>query len=397
MDRVTERIYLDYAAAAPLIPAARLAMGAVLETTLGNPSAIHAEGQATRALIETARQSVARALVTRPEQIVFLSGGTEANNLAVQSAIMAARVGGRELSTMKVLTTAIEHPSLLEPLRALASDGLQVEYVPVSETGEMILSELRARLTPEVVLVACAYINSEVGTIQPVRTISSVVHEYAASVGTAIWVHIDGAQASYWVSCQWDSLRADTLALDAGKCGGPLGSGVLVRSLQRTLSPLQRGGGQEQGARAGTEAVISIVGAGAAIAAAQTGWKERSQSVAVVRDAAWQYCQEVLPEAIYTGATGVARVANNLHISVPGIDTEYAVVVLDARGVAASTKSACAGAGGGESAVVRVLTNDAARARSTLRFTLGPETTAAEMRYAIDVLAKHCAQMRTLT
>ena len=104
-----------------------------------------------------------------------------------------------------------------------------------------------------------------------------------------------------------------------------------------------------------------------------------------------------MPEVIYTGAVGAARVANNLHISVPGIDTEYAVVVLDARGVAASTKSACAGAGGGESAVVRVLTNDAARARSTIRFTLGPETTESDMKYAIDVLAKHCAQMRTLT
>ena len=270
MDRVTERIYLDYAAAAPLIPPARLAMGAALETMLGNPSAIHTEGQAARALIEAARLLVSRALVARPEQVVFVSGGTEANNLAVQSAIAAARTQGRQLSTMKVLTTAIEHPSLLEPLQALAADGLQVEYVPVSETGEMILSELRARLTPEVVLVACAYINSEVGTIQPVRTIASAVHEYAASIGTAIWVHIDGAQAPYWVSCQWDSLQADSLALDAGKCGGPLGSGVLVRSLQCTLTPLQRGGGQEQGVRAGTEAVLSIVGAGAAIAVKQT-------------------------------------------------------------------------------------------------------------------------------
>ena len=397
MSITNKRIYLDYAAAAPLAPEARAAMSAVMEEMVGNPSAIHAEGQRARDIVETARVAVARAVMARPEQVVFTSGGTEANNLAVHAAIAQARQVRGAAATLKVLTTAIEHPSLLKPLEALQDCNVVVDYVPVAETGEIILSELQQRLTPEVVLVTFAYINSEVGTIQPVRALGHAVREYAAQHDIDIWLHLDGAQAPYWVSCQWDSLRVDTLALDAGKCGGPLGAGALLHGVGRTLVPLQRGGGQERGLRAGTEAVIQIAGTGAALAAAQAQWRTRAAAVRVVRDAAWQHCRTLLPQVYINGSEGDARVANNLHISLPEIDTEYATVVLDAHGVAVSTKSACAGAGGGASAVVLAMTGDAARAHSTLRFTLGPETTHEDMERVFQILQRHCAQQSTLT
>jgi cysteine desulfurase len=183
------------------------------------------------------------------------------------------------------------------------------------------------------------------------------------------------------------------MALDAGKCNGPKGVGILATRKNFDLLPIMQGGGQENGLRSGTENTAGIIGIAKALELAQLNYIERAEKVAKIRDKAIAYLQEKIPTVFINGVQGEDRLANNINFSIPNLDTEYAVIYLDANGVACSTKSACAGAGGGESVVVKILTSDATRARSTIRFSLSEQTTLDDMKYAIDVLATHCEKM----
>ena len=388
-----DRIYLDHAAATPLCPEAVAALRAG-EALVGNPGAIHAEGRAAATAVADARTTIARTLGVRPDAVTFTASGTEANNLALAGYLKALVASGRALSSCTVLTTQLEHPSVLAVLEELREAGLTVRFLPLLDSGRVDLSALSELLTPDVVCISCAYASSEVGVVQPVRAIARAVARQYTDATTRPVIHVDAAQAPYWLSCQCESLGADLLALDAGKCGGPKGVGVLIRRGRVALRPTVHGGGQEAGLRAGTENVAGIMAAAAAIAAAQADWAQRSERVAAVRDAGIALLPELLPEAVLNGPSGAERIANNINISLPGYDTEYATIVLDTNGVAVSTKSACAGAGGGESLAVRALTGDAARARSTLRFTLGPATSEHDLHRAFSVLAEHVAAMR---
>ncbi len=205
--------------------------------------------------------------------------------------------------------------------------------------------------------------------------------------------HLDAAQAPLWLSCKFDTLNADLLALDVGKCNGPKGMGVLVRSRRATLAPTLFGGGQESGLRPGTENVAGMVGASVALHEAQKDFKTRVEKVAKVRDAGIEHLLKEIPQAVLNGPTGDERLANNINISIPGLDTEFATVVLDKHGFAVSTKSACAGAGGGESTVVQSISRDPARSSSTLRLSLSPETTLQNVKDLTKVLKSHIEKM----
>jgi cysteine desulfurase len=391
-----QRVYLDWAAATPLLPAARTLMEPYLMGGFGNPSAIHAEGQQARVAVETARVQVAAALQVRPEYVTWTSGGTEGNNLAIFGVVEALVGQGRTYSSMTVITTKIEHSSVGEAFAALARRGVQVRYVEVIQTGKVDLEHLRTLLDETVVLFSTALINSEIGTIQPSRAIHKVLHAAETKYGTHIFFHLDAAQAPLWVNCQFDSLAADLVALDAAKFCGPKGVGMLIRSRRATLAPSVSGGGQESGLRPGTENVAGIVGAAVAIKAAQADHQTRAEVVATVRDQAIEHLRLELPQAVLNGAVTDDRVANNINISIPGLDTEFAAVVLDTHGFAVSTKSACSGAGGGASTVVLATTTDPARATSTLRLTLGPDTTLDQLKSLTEVLKQHVEQMSTL-
>jgi cysteine desulfurase len=392
-DVKVNRVYLDWAAATPLFPAAFQAMLPHLTDNFGNPSAIHTEGQVARDAVETARAQVATAVQVRPEYVTFTSGGTEGNNLAIFGTVESLLKQGRSYDSMTVITTKIEHPSVGEAFVTLEQRGVQVQYVKVTETGKIDLEHLRTLLDESIVLLSTALINSEVGTIQPARAIHKVLREAEQKYSTQIYFHLDAAQAPLWVNCQFDALTADFVTLDAAKCCGPKGVGVLVRSRRSDIVPVVHGGGQESGLRPGTENVAGIIGAAVAIKEAQGGWRERSESVTTVRDQAIAYIQSELPQALVNGAIGDDRAANNINISIPGLDTEFAAVVLDTHGFAVSTKSACSGAGGGASTVVLETTADPARASSTLRITLGPDTTLNQIKSLTEVLKKHVEQM----
>lgn len=392
-----ERVYLDWAAATPLLPEAKAAMLPFLENDFGNPSAIHQEGRVAKKAIESARTEIARALQVRPEFVTFTSGGTEGNHLAVLGTIEALRHTGRAYSEMEVVTTRIEHPSVTRLMNHLQGLGVFVKYVEVDEYGFVRLSDLQNLLSEKTVLFSVAYANSEIGVVQRLHHLKKVLREAEEKFVSTIYFHVDGAQAPLWLSCQFDSVHADLFVLDSAKCRGPKGVGVLVRSKRAQLTPVLFGGGQEQGLRSGTENVSGIVGAGVAIVMAQRQRHAQAELVRAVRDESIKLLQTAIPRAILNGPVGEERLANNINFSIPGIDTEYAAVWLDAKGFAVSTKSACAGASGGESTVVREISADPARASATLRFTLGPDTTVDHFQKLTDTLTEFFSLMKNLT
>jgi cysteine desulfurase len=307
--------------------------------------------------------------------VLFTASGTESNNLAIVGYIkQLRREKGVSYTEMEILTTKIEHPSITELLPVLAATGVTITYIEVDEFGKISPEELRKKLSPKTVLVTFAYANSEVGVIQPVHKLVRVVRQYEKEMQQKIRVHVDAAQAPLWLPCQLPRLGVDMLSLDAGKCQGPKGVGILALFGEVPLLPIMYGGGQERALRPGTENVAGIVGAATALKRAQENHEARAKKVAAHRDAFITTLQNTFPTLVVNGPLGEERLANNINISIPGFDTEYAVVYLDSKGIAASTKSACAGAGGGASTVVLTMTGDEARARSTIRFSLAEDT-----------------------
>lgn len=363
----------------------------------GNPSAVHREGREARLAIEESRTTVARLLGVKPAGVVFTSGGTEANNLAIIGYVLTLHATGRAFSTMEIITTAIEHPSVSGAVASLRERGVVVREVAVDSTGAIVPESFASALSENTVLCTFAYANSEIGVVQKVQTLARSVRAFEkVHPGVHIKIHLDAAQAPLWLPCDLPRLDIDILTLDGAKCGGPKGSGAVVLRKGVSLAPVMYGGGQEGGVRPGTENVAGIVGLACALALAQLNYVGRAKKVAAIRDAGILLLTSLVPEAVLNGSTGDERIANNINVSIPGLDSEYAVVVLDSKGVAASTKSACAGAGGGVSTVVAELGVGDARARSTIRFTLGEETTLADLKHVCTLLREHVTQMESL-
>ncbi len=266
-----------------------------------------------------------------------------------------------------------------------------MHYVPVDAVGKIELFALTALVSAKTLLVTVAYVNSEIGTIQDLGAISRVIARVNREGGGHTLLHTDAAQAPLWLPCDLVRLGVDLLSLDAGKFCGPKGIGILVRRKGVVLQTITYGGGQEAGLRPGTENVPAVIGFAAALVLAQSDWLVRSTQIAARRDYFIAALTKAVPALVLNGGVTTDRVANNVNISIPGLDSEFAVVVLDIKGVAASTKSACSSAGGGESVVVKTISGDTVRATSTLRFTLGPDTTSAELDRAVLILADHLA------
>ena len=369
-----KRIYLDYASATPVRGEVLAAMMPHFDVDFGNASAIHAEGRRAHAAVEDARLRLARLLVVRPNGVTFTSGGTEANNLALFGAVAAS---GRTSAECEIIVTETEHPSILETAKALASRGVGVRYAPVQEDGRIDMVAFSALVSPQTVLVSCAYANSETGVVQDLRALVRVVQEYNRTHQANILVHTDASQAPLWLPLGMDALGVDMMTLDTGKCYGPKGLGVLARKHGVPLVHQVYGGSQEGGLRAGTENTALIVGGVEAIRIAQEGLERRVRHVVDLRD---RLCSMLEAElGVVVNGSRQHRLVNNVNISCMGMDTEYAVVYLDTHGVAVSTRSACGTGDTSGSHVVRAMTHDDARAKSTLRITLGEATTEADI------------------
>ncbi len=376
------RIYLDYNAGAPLAPEARHAMAAYLGEEAGNSSSIHWAGRRARAALDEARAAIA-ALVGAPSgDIVLTSGGTEANNLALRGAL--GHSGGRH-----IVTTAIEHASILDTCAALRTHGCDVTWVGVDRLGRVDPDAVKAAIRNDTAVVSVGLANSEVGTIQPVGQLSR--HARARNV----LLHVDAVQAGGRIPVSVDALGADLLSLSAHKLGGPAGIGALyVRSGVR-LERQATGGPQERGRRAGTENVVGAVGFGVAARIADACREVEAVRHRALIQALWIRIEATIEDVERNGPPeGAGVVPNTLSVSFRGADADGLVIGLDLAGIAVSAGSACDAGSLRPSHVLLAMGRSAAEARSALRISIGRETTPADLAYLLDTLRGVVARSR---
>jgi cysteine desulfurase len=353
---MTERIYLDWNATAPLRSEARAAALAALEAN-GNPSSVHGEGRAARRLVEQAREQVAALVGAEPRNVVFTSGGTEANMLALVP--MAARE--------RLLTSAIEHPSVLAGGRFPAGN---VERLPVTGDGQIDLAALERRMAAlgGRALVSIMAANNETGVVQPISQAACLVH----SAGGLL--HVDAVQAAGRIACDISAMGADLLTLSAHKIGGPKGVGALIgRTGLDAFKPLITGGGQERGVRAGTENVAGIAGFGAAAAGARASLAADAARMAALRERLETGLKAATPEVLVFGVEA-ERLPNTTLFAGPGMKAETAVIAFDLEGVAVSAGAACSSGKIQPSHVLAAMGVPPQLARAAVRVSLGPTT-----------------------
>ncbi len=357
---MVERAYLDWNASAPLRPEARAAMTAALEHS-GNPSSIHQEGRLARRLVEDAREKVASLVGAAPDAVVFTSGGTEANMLALMP------VSGRA----RLLVSAIEHPSVRSGGRFPAN---RVEEIPATAEGEVDLAALGRRLArlDEAPVVSIMLANNESGVVQPVAQASEIVR---AAGGI---LHVDAIQAAGRIPVDIAGLGADLLTLSAHKLGGPKGVGALVRRGRAQVGALITGGGQERNLRAGTENVAGIAGFGAAADAARLGLAEQAERIAELRDRLEAGLLRISPDAVIFGRQR-ERLPNTTLFAIPGAKAETAVIALDLEGIAVSSGAACSSGKVQASHVLAAMGVAPELARGAVRVSLGHATGESEI------------------
>jgi cysteine desulfurase len=367
---MTDRIYLDWNATAPLRPQAYAAMLAALAET-GNPSSVHAAGRAARRRVEEARESLAALVGGDARDVVLTSGGTEANMLA-----LAPTIGARSFD--RLLVSAIEHPSVLSGARFPAA---AVEILPVDRQGVLDLYVLANRLEASTgrALVSVMLANNETGIVQPVSQAAALVH---AAGGV---LHVDAVQAVGRIPCDIRELGADFLTVSGHKIGAPQGVGALIRSdpALEWPYPLIRGGGQERGARAGTENVPAIAGLGAAAAAVRAGIDAEAAEMTRLRDRLEAGLRAASSDVLIFGAE-VARLPNTTLFALPGVKAETAVIALDLAGAAVSSGAACSSGKVQASHVLAAMGAPTQLARAAVRVSLGPTTTEFEIDRFID-------------
>lgn len=356
----------------------------------GNPGGLHAEGVEAQKELRRARRSIAASIGAHEDEIVFVGSGTEANNLAIQGVIRPLL---REHGEVHAITSAIEHPSVLNVLRALEREGLYVTELPVDREGRVSPEDFAQALNEQTVFVSVQLVNSEIGTIEPLKALVKEVRKERARRGTdesalPLFIHSDASQAPLWMPLMVDSLGVDLLTLDAQKILGPKGIGVLFVRRNTPVEPLLWGGNQEGGMRGGTENVLLSGAMAVALADALAGAAARAPRVAAARDMLYQKIRQDIPDVLLNGPSleGNARVANNLNISIPGLDAETAVIALDALGVAVSTRSACSAGEEEPSHVIRAIGTPEELAGTALRLTLLPDITTREVSHIARAL-----------
>jgi cysteine desulfurase len=383
-DGPTPRIYLDNAATTRVHPAVAATMAHALTDGFGNPSSLHAAGREARKAVEDARAAIARHLRCAPREIVFTSGGTEADNLALFGAARALRAKGAH-----VVTTAIEHPAVHEAARALESEGVSVTFVGVDAAGRVDPAEIERALRPDTTLVSVMLVNNETGVIQPVAEIARRVRP------RGVLVHTDAVQALGKMPVDIGSLGADLLAVSAHKIQGPKGIGALYVRKGVALLPRQIGGHQEWDVRPGTENLPGIVGFAAAVERAHRDLPGRIEALRALRDRLERGLAGRAGGVRVHGA-GADRSPAILNASFEGVDGESLLIALDRMGVCVSTGSACASGSAEPSRVLAAMGIPRETAKGAVRFSLSDETTAEEIDAAIGCVERAVTRLRTI-
>ncbi|HET9858614.1 MAG TPA: cysteine desulfurase family protein [Nocardioidaceae bacterium] len=377
-------VYLDHAASTPMYARAVAAMTEQM-TRIGNPSSLHASGRAARRVVEESREKIAQALNARPGEVVFTSGGTESDNLALKGLFWARQ--SADPRRTRILSTAIEHHAVLDPLHWLAEEeGAEVELLPVDELGRLKVDALREAVERDpgsVALVSVMWANNEVGTLQPIADAVQIAHAHD------IPVHTDAVQAVGQVPVDFAGSGVDALTLTAHKVGGPYGVGALVVRRELELTPLLHGGGQERDVRSGTIDGPAIAGFAAAVEIAVKFQPEHAVRVSALRDNLVRRILEEVPGAMVNGdpvSSVEHRLPGNAHLKFPGCEGDSLLMLLDARGIECSTGSACSAGVPQASHVLLAMGCDDESARSSLRFSLGHTSSQADVDALVEAI-----------
>jgi cysteine desulfurase len=380
------RVYLDHNATTPVEPEVLDAMLPYFSGDYGNASSIHTFGQKARSAVETAREHVAALIGARPQEVVFTSGGTEADNHAIFGIAEAAKVPAH------IITTAIEHEAVLNTCQALEKRGVSVTYLPVDAEGRIDLSALREnlKLHSETALITVMHANNELGTVQPLEEIGRIASE------ADVYFHTDAVQSAGKVPIDVNAMKIDLLSLSGHKFYAPKGIGALYIRGGTRLRQLLYGGHHQRGFRPGTENVAGIVGLGKAAQIAKASLAEETKRVSALRDTLERTLLQRVPDSRINGG-GAPRTPNTANILFPGIEGEALVIALDLKGLACSTGAACSSGAVEPSHVLTAIGLRADEARASLRFSLGRHTTAAVIDFALQAIPAAVAQLRELS
>ena len=379
-------IYADNAATTPVSPAARAAMIDAMDKLWGNPSSLYTFGQLAEEALSDARARVAGCLGAEPGEIIFTSGGSEADNQALRSAAaFGAKKGKRH-----IISTAFEHHAILHTLDALRAEGFEVTLLPVHSDGLVRPEELAAALRPDTALVSVMFANNEIGTIQPIKEIAEVAHKHG------VWMHTDAVQAVGAIPVDVKELGVDMLSMSAHKFNGPKGMGALYCRKGVWPQNLIDGGSQEARHRAGTENVAGIAAMGKALEIATAHLDERMAHESELRDYVIDRILKNIPEARLNGGRS-PRLPNNVNISFPGLEGETILLDLDMHGICASTGSACNSDSLDPSHVLLSIGLPEEIGHGSMRFTFGPQNTMEEAKYLCDVLEEVIPRRRAMS
>ncbi len=377
-------MYLDHNATTPLDPAVIETTVAVLRSEFGNASSVHTFGQTAKSRLDVARAAVADLIGGRPQEVVFTSGGTEADNLALRGVAEAA--GARR----QLVASAIEHEAVLNTLKALGRQGWTTTLLPVDGSGIVSPETLAAALGPETALVSIMHANNEIGTIQPIAELAAIAHAQGALF------HTDAVQSIGKIPVDVERLGVDLLSLSAHKFNGPQGAGALWVRRGRRLVAATTGGGQERRRRAGTENVPAIAGLGAAARIARARLEAGQGGVAALRDRLEAGILAGVPGTVVNGDPA-RRVPNTTNISFDRVEAESLLIALDLEGVAVSTGSACSSGTLEPSHVLRAMGFPPHRTQNSIRFSLGLGNTTEQIDHVVDVMPRVVERLRALS
>jgi cysteine desulfurase len=377
-------VYVDHAATTPMLAEAAEAMAALLGD-VGNASSLHGAGRRARRIVEESRETVAASLGARPSEVVFTSGGTESDNLAVKGLYWSRRAA--DPRRRRILLSAVEHHAVLDSALWLAEEkDAQISWLPVDANGRVSAEALREAIAgdgSDVALVSVMWANNEVGTVQPIEELAAVAHEHG------IPFHTDAVQAVGQLPVDFAASGVDAMTVTGHKFGGPIGAGVLLLARDADVTPVLHGGGQERDVRSGTLDTPALAAFAVAVEAAVKDQPARAERLASLRDDLVRRVAANVPDAELNGDPSLdpgRRLPGNAHFSFAGCEGDALLLLLDARGIECSTGSACSAGVARPSHVLLAMGHDEPRARSSLRFSFGHTSTQADVDAVVDAL-----------
>lgn len=380
-------VYFDNAATTKIIPEVRDIMLETMDVDYGNPSSVHMKGVDAEKYLKQSRKVISKELKCDVNEIVFTSGGTEANNLAISGIANAYRRSGNH-----IITTSVEHASVYNPVINLEEQGFRVSFLPVDSNGKVLLDELRKELCDDTILVSVMAVNNEIGTVEPIEEIAGIIQEYNESNGKNIIFHVDAVQAFGKMKIYPKRIGINAMSMSGHKIHGPKGSGALFIDSKVKIKPILFGGGQEKGIRSGTENTTAIAGMGKAVEMAYQRMDDNVIKMLSVKN------------ALIQGATKIEGVINNsgdaphiLSLSFVGVRSEVLLHALEEKGIYVSSGSACSSNHPAISGVLKAISLDENLLDSTLRFSFCEYNTVDEAEYTVDMLRELLPMLRKFT